>query len=62
MKGQILPLAKLISLGVLFAKRDTPYSASEKDRMVERSERSRKVKAWPVYTSGGQARARGVRV
>jgi hypothetical protein len=46
---------------VLIAKRNTPYSASEKDRMVERSERSRNVKAWPVYTSGRQARARGVR-
>ena len=46
---------------VLIAKRDTPYSASEKDRMVEGIERSRKVKAWSVYTSRGQARARGVR-
>jgi len=46
---------------VLIAMRDTPYSASEKDRMVESRERSRKVRAWPVYTSGRQARARGVR-
>jgi hypothetical protein len=46
---------------VLIAMRDTPYSASEEDRMVERREGSRNVKAWPVSTSERQERIREAR-